>query len=111
MEPLYIQLRAAMGEEGALYAYCDDSYLLAEPEKMVAALAHAPAIFGKVGLRVGLGHAKIKMILPVGYDMDRFPYPMDNPGVATPHVVSGFSSCLGAPQHFSNDQELITEVM
>ena len=39
MEPLYMRLRAAMREQGAVYAYCDDSYLVAEPDKMAEVLA------------------------------------------------------------------------
>jgi len=29
MQPIYARLQEAVGEEGALYTYCDDSYLLA----------------------------------------------------------------------------------
>ena len=47
MEPVYTRLRAAMDEEGAVYTYCDDSFLLAELDKM--AKAQARVIFGKVG--------------------------------------------------------------
>ncbi len=34
MEPVYTRLRVALWEEGTLVTYCDDSYLLAEPDKM-----------------------------------------------------------------------------
>jgi hypothetical protein len=34
MEPVYARMRAALGEEVSLLTYCDDSYLLAEPDKM-----------------------------------------------------------------------------
>jgi hypothetical protein len=43
-----------MGEEGAIYPYYEDSYLIAEQAKMAEVLAHAPSIFGMVGLRIGL---------------------------------------------------------
>jgi hypothetical protein len=34
-----------MGEAGAPYAYCDDSYIITESYKMAEVLAHAPAFF------------------------------------------------------------------
>jgi hypothetical protein len=34
MEPVYTRLRAAMGDQDNLYAYCDDSYLIFEPDKL-----------------------------------------------------------------------------
>ena len=95
MEPVYARLRAALGEEGALFTYCDDSYLLAEPKKVAEVLKQAPGIFGRVGLRIGFGPEKTELILPKSYDMNKFPYPLDSPGiVACSHVVQGFSSCL-----------------
>ena len=78
---------------------------------MATILAHAPAIFGKVGLRIGLGPGKTKVILLDGYDKSLCLYPLDNPGVAAPHVVSGFSSCLVVPRRFSNDNVFITEAL
>jgi len=103
MEPVYTRMRAALEEEGSLLTYCDDSYLLAEPDKMAKVLHHAPAIFGRVGLRIGVGQGKTKLILPRSYDRSLFQYPLDSPGVPSPHVVQGFSSCLGVPRHSTND--------
>jgi hypothetical protein len=76
-----------IGEEGAIYACFDDSHLIAAPENMAKVLAQAPSIFGKVGLRIGLGPWKTELILPEGYDKCAFPYPLDNPGIVAPHVV------------------------
>ncbi len=103
IEMAYTRLRAVMGEEGALYTYCDDSCLLAEPGKMVEVMSQAPAISGKVGLRIGLGPGKKELILPVRNDKSTFPYLMNNLGVAAHHVVTGFAACLGIPRYFSND--------
>jgi len=111
MEPDYTRLRAAMGEEGALYAYYDDSYLLAKLQRMAEVLAHVPSIFGKFDLRIGLGPGKTELILLEGYDESALPCPLDDPGVAAPHVVPGFSACLGVPRHFSNDQEFISRAL
>ncbi len=55
MAPVYASLRTVIGDEGVLYTYCDDAYILAPAEEMAAALQHAPGIFGKVGLRLGYG--------------------------------------------------------
>jgi hypothetical protein len=73
MEPVYMRMRAILGDQGTLYAYCDDSYLVAEPDKTAEVLAQAPAIFGKVGLKIGYGLGKIELILPRGYDIRDFP--------------------------------------
>ena len=82
-----------MGEEGALYTYCDDSDLIAEWEKMAEVQTQAPTIFGKVGLRIGLGPGKTLLILPEGYETSVFLYPLDNLWIEAPHVVPGFSAC------------------
>jgi len=111
MELVYMRLRAAMGEQGTLYAYCDDAYLITEPDKMADVLAQAPAIYGKVGLKLGYGLGKTEIILPQGYDRVDFPYPFDDPSVPAPHVVSGFKSCLGVPRHHTNDQVFITAAL
>ena len=58
MEPVYSRLWAAMKEQGSLYANCDDSYLIAEPDKTAKVLVQAQGIYGKVGLRIGYGPGK-----------------------------------------------------
>jgi hypothetical protein len=111
MKPVYARLRAALGEEGSLCTYCDDSYVLVEPDKMAKVLDHAPTLFGRVGLRIGFGLRKTTLIMPRSYDKSRFPYPLDSPGTHDPHVVQGFSSCLGVPRHSTNDQDFITSAL
>ena len=64
MRPVYARLQDEVGEEGALYTYCDDSYLLAPAEQMAMVLRKAPEIFCKVGLRIGYDPGKTKLILP-----------------------------------------------
>jgi hypothetical protein len=64
MEPVYAALRTTVGEEGVLYNYCDDSYMLALVDNMVEVFHQAPAIFGKVGRRLGYGQGKTKLIPP-----------------------------------------------
>ena len=50
MEPVYARLRQAVGEDGVMYTYSDDSYILAPKESMAVVLEEAPVIFDKVGL-------------------------------------------------------------
>ena len=83
-----------MGEEGALFTQCDNSYLLAEPDKTAKVLKQAPVIFGRMGLRIGFNLGKTELMSPKSYDMSNFPNQLDNLGIAAPHVVQGFSSIL-----------------
>ena len=77
-----------MGEQGTLYAYCGDAYLIAVHDTMAEVLAQAPAIYGRIGLKLGYGPIKTEIILPRGYDREDFPYPLDDPSVPAPHVVT-----------------------
>ena len=47
------RLGELLGADGALYAYSDDVYLVSNTATMSVALTGAPAIFRKVGLRIG----------------------------------------------------------
>ena len=107
MKPVYARLQDAVGQEGVLYTYCDDSYLLAPPEQMATVFRTAPTIFGKVGLRIGYGPGKTELILPKGTTANEFPYPLEDPETPAPHIVPGFKSCLGVPRHFDNDPEFL----
>jgi hypothetical protein len=89
MELVDTRLREAMGEQGTLYAYCDDSYLFAEPGRIAEVLSKAPAIYPKFGLKIGYGLGKTKLILPRGYERKKFPYSRDDPVASAPHVVPG----------------------
>jgi hypothetical protein len=74
MEPVYARLRAVVGEEGVLYTYCDNSYLLVPMKHMATVLHQAPDIFSKVGLRIGYGPGKTELILPKGCSKQDFPF-------------------------------------
>jgi len=84
---------------------------MGEPDKMAEVLAHAPIIYGKVGMKIGYGPGKTKLILPRDYDREDFPYPLDDPSVLVPHVVTGFMTCLGVPRHHNNDQAFIAAAL
>ncbi len=111
MEPVYARLREAVGEEGVLYTYSDDSYILAPKENMAVVFQVARVIFGKVGLRLGYGPGKTELILPKNCTRDEFPYPLDDPELPAPQVVAGFQSCLGVPRHFRNDPRFLADAM
>jgi hypothetical protein len=111
MVPVYARLKQAAGEEGVVYAYSDDSYILAPKEQMAVVLEEAPRIYKKVGLRLGYGPEKTELILPQGCRKEEFPFPLDDPAVPAPQVVEGFTSCLGVPRHFSNDPEFLHNAM
>ena len=111
MEPVYARMRAVVGDEGVMYTYCDDSYILAPAEQMATTLQQAPGIFAKVGLRLGYGPGKTELIFPKGCSRQDFPFPLDNPDVAAPQVVAGFKSCLEVPRHFEKDPEFLHEAL
>jgi hypothetical protein len=72
MRPIYERLGALLGLDGALYAYSDNIYLVADPGNMSAALAAAPSFYRKVGLRIGCGLGKTELILPSQSDPGSF---------------------------------------
>jgi len=111
MEPVYARLRQAVGEEGVVYTYSDDSYILAPKEQMAVVLAKAPGIFGKVGLRLGYGPGKTELMLPQGCSKDEFPFPLDDSAALAPQIVEGLTSCLGVPRHFCNDPVFLHDAM
>jgi hypothetical protein len=111
MVPVYARLQASVGEEGVLYTYCDDSYLLAPAEQMATVFRTAPSIFGKVGLRLGYGPGKTELILPKGSNAADFPYPLEDSDVPAPQVVACFKSYLGVPRHFDNDPEFLRNAL
>ena len=100
-----------VGGQGALYPYCDDSYLVEEPDKIHEIFAQAPFIFTKVGLNIGYSLGKIELIPPRGYDKREFPYPLDDLDVLAPQAVVGFSACLGVPRHHNNNQDFINDAL
>ncbi len=106
MQPVYSRLGALLGPEGALYAYSDDVYLLADPINMAVALSAALGIYKKVGLRIGWGPGKTELILPTDVHCKTFLSLL--PEGCNPSVVSGFSACLGVPRHPMNDPEFIS---
>jgi len=78
---------------------------------MAVVFQEAPGIFGKVGLRLGYGLGKTKLILPHGCPREEFPFPLDDPAIPAPQVVEGFKSCLGVPRHFGNGLVFLQDSM
>jgi hypothetical protein len=110
-EPVYANLREVVGEEGVLYTYCDDSYLLAPMEQMATVIHQAPCIFSKVELRIGYEPGKTELIQLQGCSRQDFPFPLDDPHAAAPQVVACFKSCLGVPIRFDNDPEFLNDAL
>ena len=106
LTPVYSRLGALLGPDGALYAYSDDVYMLADPGNMAVALSTAPAIYKKVGLRIGWGPGKTELTLPPTVAPETFLYLL--PEGCYPSVVLGFSACLGVPRHPLNDPDFIS---
>jgi hypothetical protein len=75
---VYARFGALLGPDGALYAYSDDAYLVFDLVNMSIALATAPAIYMKVGLRIGWGTSKTELILPPQCDLDAFLQQLDS---------------------------------
>ena len=82
------RLIAMLGPGGALYDYSNDVYLLTEHEYMSYALADAPTIYNRAGLRNARGPRKTKLILPlVGCDPFTFLLPLALSSHGAPHLV------------------------
>jgi hypothetical protein len=81
--------------DGALYALSDDVYPHSDPVGMSKALAGAPTIYKKVGLRSGWGPGKTELILPPKFDPETFLSHLEVSGGGLFHIVTSFTSCLG----------------
>jgi hypothetical protein len=92
MRPVYARLVALLGPGGALYAYSDDIYLLPDPTNMSIALAVAPPLYKKVGLRIGGGPDKPKLILLPGCIHVTFLLRLHIFEEGLPHIVTSFSA-------------------
>jgi hypothetical protein len=111
MELVYARLRVAITEEGPLYTYCDDSYLLAEPKQEGSSHRSSTIDFRQSGIKDRPWTGKNGIGAAAWLRHELVPLPLDNPGVAASHVVPEFAACLGVPRHFNNDQEFITNTM
>ena len=60
MEPVYVRMRETMGEDGVLYTYCDDSYLLAPAEQMATVHHQATFFMARWDFGSGTGLGKLK---------------------------------------------------
>jgi hypothetical protein len=92
-----------------MYAYSVDVYLVSDPTTMSVALAVAPEIYRKVGLRKGWGPGKTELIFPPHCDPEAFLQQLDVQAEGLPLIVPGFNDCLGVPHHVTNDPEFIAE--
>jgi hypothetical protein len=65
MAPIYDSPRMEFGPEGALNAYSNNVYSVTKP---VGATMVAPALYERVGVRIGWGRNKLELNRPKGYD-------------------------------------------
>ena len=70
-------------------------------------LVAAPSIYRKVGLRIGGGQGKTKLILPSHCDPEAFLHQLDEYTRRLRHIVPCFSACLDVPRHVVHDPEFI----
>ena len=68
MAPIDKQLKEGLGPEGMLVAFSDDVYLHGPPMNVAAMISAAPALYKKIGLRIGWGPAKSELALPPDVD-------------------------------------------
>ena len=68
MVPIYNKLKDWLGPERRLVAFSDDVYLHGPPVNVAATISAAPALYKKVGLRIGWGPAKSELALPPNGD-------------------------------------------
>jgi hypothetical protein len=71
----------------------------------------APGNYAKVGLHIGLGPGKTELILPPLTDHATYTNILTALGSIVPHIVPGFSSCLGVPRPADNDPTFITATL
>jgi len=105
---VYARQGALLGPDGALYAYFDDVYLVSDPVNMSLALIATLEIYRKVGLRIGWGPCKTKLMLPLGCDPASLLLQLDSLNGGLPHIVSCFTASLEVPRYPSNDSEFIS---
>ncbi len=82
-----------------LVAFSDDVYLHGPPMHVSEKISAAPALYKKVGLRIGWGPAKSEIALPPDVDPETLPLPRGDDGRILPHLVHGLEACLGVPRH------------
>ena len=87
MSPVYAKLSALICPDGALYAYSDDVYLVSDPVNMSISLAVVPAIYKRVGLRIGWGSCKTELILPPRCESYAFLQQLNAYREGLPHIV------------------------
>ncbi len=93
-----MDLKKHLGPEGLLIAFSDDVYLHGPPVRVAAAIVAAPALYKKVGLRVGWRPAKSKLALPPRVDAETLTLPRGEDGRILPHLMEGLEACLGIPR-------------
>ena len=97
--PVFKALKSELGPNAMLVAYSDDVHLHGPPATVPTTISAAPALYKKIGLRIGWGPAKSELALPPGVDPKTLPLPQGNDDRILPRRVTGLEACLGIPRH------------
>ena len=111
MAPIYTRLKDGLGPEGMLVAFSDYVYLHGPPMNVSTSISAAPALYKKVGLRIGWGPAKSELALPPNVDPETLPLLRGNDGRILPHLVHCLEVGLGIPRHRQMCADFITKAM
>ena len=111
MAPIYKRLKDGLGPEGMLVAFSDAVYLHGPPVNVATSISAAPALYKKVGLRIGWEPVKSELALPPNIDPETLLLPRGNYGRILPHLVHGLEACLGIPRHRQMYADFITKAI
>jgi hypothetical protein len=92
MAPIYKALKTKLGPKGMLVDFSDDVYLHGPPVNVTTSISAAPALYKKVGLRIGWGPAKSELALPPNVDPETLP-------LSAATMVVSFHILYGAWKH------------
>ena len=82
-----------------MVAFSDDVNLHGPPMNVAAMISAAPALYTKVGLRIGHGPAESELTLPSDVDPETLLLLRGEDGSILPHLVQGLEACLDVPRH------------
>jgi hypothetical protein len=100
-----------LGPEGFLLNYADDVYMGGLPANVARAMSDAILLYNMIGLTLGWGPKKTKLILPTDCDPSDLTLPRDASDRPLPDVVTGFKACLGVPRHPNNNISFIADAL
>jgi hypothetical protein len=110
VRPVYDALLVILGPKG-FFSYADDAYMGGLPVNVARTLTAAIILYRMIGLTLGWGPKKTKLVLPTNCDPSDHPLPRDVSCRPLPDVVTGFKACMGVPRHPTNNIFFIEEAL